>query len=425
METGGLGTITSDPRGRIFVDPVAYADPVEWQRIASELRHEAPVFRVEAEGFTPFWALTRHADVMSVSQQNDLFLNTRDSVLIPVEVMEHNRSMGVDLKTLIHMDGAEHAAYRKLTNDWFKPASLKRIQSTVDDLAAQFVDRLAAFPGQVDVATDIIMPFPLHVIMSILGIPEEDEPRMLKLTQEIFGAEDPEYSTNPEERDAALLATILEFGAYFDAVIKQRRSNPGQDLASVIANGMIDGDQIGDLETISYYVIVATAGHDTTAGSLSGGVEQLLRHPEQLEALRDQPELIPNAVEEIIRWSSPVRHFMRYATEDTEIRGTRIKAGDALLLSYLSANFDEDVFEEPMWFDVRRPNAKEQIAFGWGRHHCLGSQLARMELRSFLRELSNRIEVMEPNGDAQWSQSSFVGGIKHLPMRYRLREVSR
>jgi cytochrome P450 len=425
METGGLGTITSDPRGRIFVDPVAYADPVEWQRIASELRHEAPVLRVEAEGFTPFWALTRHADVMSVSQQNDLFLNTRDSVLIPVEVMEHNRSMGVDLKTLIHMDGAEHAAYRKLTNDWFKPASLKRIQSTIDDLAIRFVDRLAEFPGQVDVATDIIMPFPLRVIMSILGIPEEDEPRMLKLTQEIFGNEDPEYSTNPEERDAALLATILEFGAYFDAVIKQRRSNPGQDLASVIANGMIDGAQIGDLETISYYVIVATAGHDTTAGSLSGGVEQLLRHPEQLEALRDQPELIPNAVEEIIRWSSPVRHFMRYATEDTVIRGTPIKAGDALLLSYLSANFDEDVFEEPMWFDIRRPNAKEQIAFGWGRHHCLGSQLARMELRSFLRELSNRIEVMELNGDTQWSQSSFVGGIKHLPMRFRLREVSR
>lgn len=425
MEKGGLGTITSDPRGRIFVDPVTYADPVEWQRVASELRHEAPVLRVEAEGFTPFWALTRHADVMSVSQQNDLFLNTRDSVLIPTEVTEHNRAMGVDLKTLIHMDGAEHAAYRRLTNDWFKPASLKRIQSTIDELAARFVDRLAEFPGQVDVATDIIMPFPLRVIMSILGIPEEDEPRMLKLTQEIFGNEDPEYSTNPEERDAALLATILEFGAYFDAVIKERRANPGQDLASVIANGMIDGAQIGDLETISYYVIVATAGHDTTAGSLSGGVEQLLRHPDQLEALRDQPELIPNAVEETIRWSSPVRHFMRYATEDTEIRGTPIKAGDALLLSYLSANFDEDVFEEPMWFDVRRPNAKEHIAFGWGRHHCLGSQLARMELRSFLRELANRIEVMEPGGDAQWSQSSFVGGIKHLPMRYRLREVSR
>jgi cytochrome P450 len=425
MEKGGLGTITSDPRGRIFVDPVTYADPVEWQRVASELRHEAPVLRVEAEGFTPFWALTRHADVMSVSQQNDLFLNTRDSVLIPIEVTEHNRAMGVDLKTLIHMDGAEHAAYRRLTNDWFKPASLKRIQSTIDELAARFVDRLAEFPGQVDVATDIIMPFPLRVIMSILGIPEEDEPRMLKLTQEIFGNEDPEYSTNPEERDAALLATILEFGAYFDAVIKERRANPGQDLASVIANGMIDGAQIGDLETISYYVIVATAGHDTTAGSLSGGVEQLLRHPDQLEALRDQPELIPNAVEETIRWSSPVRHFMRYATEDTEIRGTPIRAGDALLLSYLSANFDEDVFEEPMWFDVRRPNAKEHIAFGWGRHHCLGSQLARMELRSFLRELANRIEVMEPGGDAQWSQSSFVGGIKHLPMRYRLREVSR
>jgi cytochrome P450 len=403
------------------VDPAAYANPVEWQQVASEIRREAPVFRVEAEGFPPFWAITRHADVMSISQQNDLFLNTMDSVLLPTEVMERNRARGVDLKTLIHMDGAEHMAYRKLTNDWFKPAALRSIQAMIDDLAARFVDRLANFPGAVDLATDIVMPFPLHVIMSTLGIPEEDEPRMLKLTQEIFGSEDPEYSTNPEERDAALMATFLEFGAYFDGIIKDRRANPGADLASVIANGVIDGQQIGDLETIGYYIIIATAGHDTTAGSVSGGVEQLLRHPDQLEALRDDPQLISNAVEEIIRWSSPVRHFLRYATVDTEIRGTSIAAGDGLLLSYLSANFDEDVFEEPMWFDVTRANAKDHIAFGWGRHHCLGSQLARMELRAFLREFSSRVEVMEIAGEPEWAQTTFVGGIKHLPVKYRLR----
>jgi cytochrome P450 len=415
------GTVTSDPRGRIFVDPAAYANPVEWQQVASEIRRESPVLRVEADGFPPFWAITRHADVMSISQQNDLFLNTMDSVLLPTEVMERNRARGVDLKTLIHMDGAEHMAYRKLTTDWFKPAALRSIQATIDELAARFVDRLANFPGSVDLATDIVMPFPLHVIMSTLGIPEEDEPRMLKLTQEIFGSEDPEYSTNPEERDAALMATLLEFGAYFDSLIKDRRAHPGADLASVIANGVINDQQIGDLETMGYYVIIATAGHDTTAGSVSGGVEQLLRHPDQLEALRDDPELIPNAVEEIIRWSSPVRHFLRYATVDTEIRGTPIAAGDGLLLSYLSANFDEDVFEEPMWFDVTRPNAKDHIAFGWGRHHCLGSQLARMELRAFLREFSSRVEVMEIAGEPAWAHTTFVGGIKHLPVTYRLR----
>jgi cytochrome P450 len=403
------------------VDPAAYANPAQWQRVASELRREAPVFRVEAEGFAPFWAITRHADVMNVSQQNDLFLNTLDSVLLPTDVIEHNRARGVELKTLIHMDGVEHLAYRKLTNDWFKPASLRAIQSTIDDLAARFVDRLSTYPGAVDFATDIVMPFPLHVIMSTLGIPEEDEPLMLKLTQEIFGSEDTEYSADPEQRDAALMATILEFGAYFDAIIKDRRANPGRDLASVIANGVVDGKQVGDLEAIGYYTIIATAGHDTTAGSLNGGVEQLLRNPDQLEALRDHPDLITNAVEEIIRWSTPVRHFLRHATADTEVHGTPIAAGDALLLSYFSANFDEDVFEEPFRFDITRPNAKDQIAFGWGRHHCLGSQLARMELRAFLREFTRRIEVMEISADAEWAQTTFVGGIKHLPVRYRLR----
>src|SRR6266851_5019005 len=414
-------TVRSDARGRIFVDPAEYGNPKQWQQVASELRREAPVVRVEAEGFVPFWAITRHADVMSISQQNEFFLNTMDSVLFPTEVMAKNRARGMEIKTLIHMDGAEHLGYRKLTNDWFKPASLRAMQSTIDDLAAQFVDRLANFSGEVDFAREIVMPFPLHVIMSTFGIPEEDEPLMLKLTQELFGTEDPEYSADPEARDAAMLATMMEFGAYFDTIIKDRRTNPSTDLASVIANGVIDGQQIGDLETMGYYLIIATAGHDTTAGSLNGGVEQLLRHPDQLEALRDQPDLITNAVEEIIRWSTPVRHIMRYATADTEVHGTPIAGGDALLLSYFSANFDEDVFEDPFRFDITRPNAKEQIAFGWGRHHCLGSQLARMELRAFLREFTRRVEVMEITSDAEWAQTTFVGGIKHLPVRYRLR----
>jgi cytochrome P450 len=379
------------------------------------------VLRVEAEGFAPFWAITRHPDVMKVSQHEETFLSTLEPVLVPTAVSEHNRSLGIELKTLVHMNGDEHNAYRKLTNDWFKPATLRKLQATVDDLAARFVDRLAQFGGTVDFATDITMPYPLHVIMSILGIPEEDEARMLKLTQEIFSPEDPEYSANPDEHDAAVMSAILDFGAYFDAIIKDRRTSPGTDLASVIANGTIEGQQIGDLEAIGYYVVIATAGHDTTAGSLNGGVEQLLRHPDQLEALRDQPDLITNAAEEIIRWSSPVRHFMRQASMDTSVGGTFIAAGDTLLLSYLSANYDEAVFADPTGFDITRPNAKDHIAFGWGRHHCLGSQLARMEVRAFLREFASRVEVMEITAEPERTQSSFMGGVKHLPVRYRLR----
>lgn len=407
--------------GRIFVDPSAYANPSEWQRQAAEIRRNSPVLRVEEEGFPPFWAITRHEDVMRVSQQADCFVPAADPVLLPAATADHNRALGIQLRTVVHMSGEEHAEYRRLTNDWFKPASLKSLQSTIDAIASRFVDRLAQFDGTVDLATEVAMPFPLHVIMKILGIPQEDEPLMLRLTQEMFAPEDPEYSANMEAHDAAIMAAMLDFGAYFEQIVKDRRANPGSDLASVIANGTIDGMPIGDLEAISYYVVIATAGHDTTAASLNGGLEQLLRHPDQIEKLRTSSDSIPNAVEETIRWSTPVRHFMRQAAHPAVIGDTSIEKGDLVLLSYLSANFDEEVFEDPMTFDTMRRNARENIAFGWGKHHCLGSQLARMELRAFLREFLNRVEDIEIAGEPDWASTSFIGGVKHLPVRYRLR----
>ncbi|MFN8034329.1 MAG: cytochrome P450 [Acidimicrobiia bacterium] len=409
----------NDPRGALFVDPRAYADMDDWHRRAAELRRDAPVLRVEADGFAPFFALTRHADVLDVSRHHDVWWNTQQSVLGTEESYAQMQAFGADVKTLVHMDGKEHDDYRALTADWFKPASANRMQGRIAELADHFIDRLGDFGGRCDFATDIAMPYTLHVIMSILGVPEEDEPLMLELTQGLFGAEDPEFGADrPDEK---VFEVLFRVAAYFNEVVTDRRANPTSDLATVIANGTVDGCPLGDLQMMSYFLIVATAGHDTTSTALSGGLEALLRRPDQLAALRDDPSLATNAVEEIIRWTAPVRHFLRQAQRDAEVRGQTIRQGERVLLSYPAANRDEDVFERAMEFDIARPDASNQLAFGFGVHYCIGSQFARRELRAFLPRLLERVEHLELDGEPEWMPVTFVGGVKHLPIRYRMR----
>jgi cytochrome P450 len=410
----------TDP-GRIFVDPEAYADLPRWHETAARLRREDPVHRVAVEGFDPFWAVTRHADIVAVERQPERFWNTTDSVLRVQGALERARAQGVDLKTLIHMDGAEHRAYRAITNDWFKPAELRRtLESAVRDLAARAVDRMAELGGACDFAADVALHYPLRVIMSVLGVPEADEPRMLQLTQQLFGAEDPDFGGGGD-RETVMTAVLMDFAMYFNRMTADRRAHPTTDIASTIANATIAGEPLGDLQTISYYTIIATAGHDTTSSSLAGGLDALLRHPDQLAALRDDPALIDNAVDEIIRWVTPVRHFMRHAQEDAVVGATRIARGDRLLLSYLSGNRDEDVFSQPFRFDVRRRNAADHVAFGIGVHFCLGAHLARMELREFLRQMLARVESIELAGETEYTGTTFVGGPKRVPIRYRMR----
>jgi cytochrome P450 len=412
-----------DVGSRIFVEPARYADLDGWHHEAARLRREDPVHRVEGDTFEPFWAVTKHADIFEIERQHDRFWNTKDAVFDPSGgAMEEIRAAGGDLKTLIHMDGAEHRAYRKVTQDWFKPANLRqRVEARIEELARTFVDRMLAHGGACDFVADIALYYPLHVIMSILGVPESDEPRMLQLTQRLFGAQDPDFGG--DDPGQALLAALLDFASYFNRMTADRRAHPTGDLATTIATGTIDGAPLEDLQTISYYVIVATAGHDTTSSSLAGGLEALLRHPDELRALQADLSLVDNAVEEMIRWVTPVRHFMRYAQEDYVLRGKRIRKGEGLLMSYLSGNRDEDVFTDPFRFDIRRPNAEDHVAFGLGVHFCLGAHLARLELRAFFRELLPRLETMELAAEPEYTASTFVGGPKRMPVRYRLRRA--
>lgn len=394
--------------------PSAFADDGSWHAAMRLLRREAPVHRVESEDFNPFWAITRHTDILEIERRPDLFTNDPRAVLQNKEADAFAQTdEGRLLRTLIHMDDPDHAAYRNLTKDWFQPRSLKRLDARLSELARRFIDRMRACGEECDFVREVAIGFPLHVIMSILGVPEEDEARMLKLTQELFGSEDPDMKRDDGENP---IVTLMEFAQYFAQLTAARRAEPGEDLASVIANGTIDGNPLGDVETFSYYVIVATAGHDTTSSSMAGGVHALAENPDELRRLQAGEVPLDHAVDEIIRWVTPVKHFMRTAQEEYELRGIRLAAGDAVLLSYPSGNRDEEVFAEPDRFDPsRHPNP--HLAFGFGAHYCLGAKLARMQILALLRELLPRVRSMDVAGEPALVESTFVSGLKRLPLR--------
>ena len=406
-----------DAAGRVFTDPLAYADEPRFHEACALLRREDPVHRVDVEGFYPFWALTRHAEVVRVEKDHEHFLNAPRPLLGPAEGDDFRRTNGDMIRTLIHMDEPDHKAYRAITADWFRPANLKKLDERMAELAKRYVDRMAELGGECDFVSDVAVHYPLYVILSILGLPESDFPRMLKLTRELFGASDPELRRGETQEE--MMQTLADFGMYFTALTEDRRATPTDDLASTIANARLDGEYVPPLEVIGYYIIIATAGHDTTSSTIAGGLHALLERPDQLQRLRDDPGLVPAAVEEMIRWVSPVKQFMRTATDDAEVGGRTIKAGESVLLSYASANRDEAVFDRAGEFDAGRdPN--RHVAFGFGIHYCLGAQLARMETRALYAELVPRLADIELAGDPAWIQTLFVGGLKRLPIRYKL-----
>jgi cytochrome P450 len=415
-------TISTDPRGLIFITPHMFADMAEWHRVAAEIRRDEPVMRVEAEGWPSFWAITTHADVFEVSRRSDVFWNTEKSAPGPDLQYDMLQAMGIELpRTLVHIHGEAHQQLRNVTNDWFKPAAVKRLQPAIDAIAEEYADLLVEMGGECDLAADLAVPFTLRVIMSIFGVPQSDERFMLELTQGLFGAADPEYMGDFSDPLASVQNSIRKFESYFDELTEARRAEPTDDLATVIANGLVDGAPMGDRERLWYYIIVATAGHDTTSFAFSGGMEQLLRHPDQLRALQADPSLSMNAAEEMIRWTSPVRSFFRWTMEDTEIGGVPIPEGDVVLTSYPSANRDETVFVDPDRFDITRPDAGKLLSFGLGMHYCLGAQVARREVRTLLEKVLARVDAIELAGEPEWTGAHFVSGVKHLPVRYTLR----
>jgi cytochrome P450 len=374
--------------------------------------------------------VSKHADILEISRQNELFHSgDRSTTFNTVEGDERVRRLTGGsphlLRTLVQMDAPDHPKYRLLTQSWFLPQNIRHLEDRIRQIAREHVRRMADLGGECDFARDIAVTYPLRVIMEVLGVPPEDEPRMLKLTQELFGASDPDLArSGAAARESAnplgdLQATIADFFMYFKRMTDDRKAGPRSDLASVIANGQIDGAPISDFEAMSYYVIVATAGHDTTSSSTAGAIWGLCQAPDEFAKLKADPTLIPGLVDESIRWVTPVKHFMRTATQPYELRGRHIAAGDWLWLAYPSGNRDEEVFEAPNSFRIDR-NPNRHLAFGYGAHLCLGQHLAKMEMRILWEELMPKLASLELAGEPRLASASFVGGPKRLPIRYRM-----
>ncbi len=413
------------------IDPVAYA---EWDGLLDKfdvLRRDMPVARIEnGDLHDPFWLVTGYDDVMRISKDNATFLNNPRGVVFGFREGEELVKAVTGgsphlVNSLVALDAPIHPKYRRLTQEWFMPKNLKQLEAEIGALAKATVDRLVEAGTEADFVPLVSSPYPLHVIMQILGVPEADEQRMLFLTQQMFGGQDEDLNKTgmanmtAEQITQLVVGAVADFEAYFAKLTEEKRANPTDDVASVIANAKVDGEHLSDRDMAGYYIIVASAGHDTTSASTAGAMMALAQDPEQFARLKADRDLLPGIVEEAIRWTSPVQHFMRTAAEDVEIGGASVKKGDWLMINYVAANHDDRVFENPRKFDAARsPN--RHLAFGAGAHQCLGLHMARMEMKILFNELLDRIETVELAGEPKRAKSSFVGGLKTLPLKYTL-----
>lgn len=410
-----------------IVDPNAYANGDAVHNAFQKIRATWPLAKAQPDGFDPFWVVSRHADIMTIERQNDIFHNgDRSTFVAPreAEQMVRNVSGGEPnlIRSLVSVDGQEHRDLRAIVFPHVTPKAIRSWEESIRGIAREFVDHMLKFGGQCDFARDVAFLYPLRVIMTVLGVPPEDEPFMLRLTQELFSNADPEF--NRLGKDAtmqdglqALLAVAQQLEAYFSEVTKKYRAHPTAHVNSLIANAKINGEYLNYRQMMGYYIIAATAGHDTTSNTTAAAMWALAERPDTLAKIRKDPALVNALVEESIRWAVPVKHFMRTATSDTEVAGQKISKDDWLMLCYQSATRDETVFDKPFEFRLDRAGA-QQIAFGYGAHVCLGQHLARMEMRILWEELLPRLKSVELAGKPENTISNFVCGPKRVPIRF-------
>jgi len=367
-----------------------------------------PVHRCEPAGYEPFWAITKHADICEISKNPDRFLSARGIVVLNDDQVKIRASgEGISaMRTIIEMDPPEHRKLRKVASPSFTPRAMKALSEAVQTSSRNIVDKLAGKTGEgeCDFATDVAAAHPLRILSTILGVPRDMEPEILRLTNELFGAEDPDLKREGDDPQKVAMELGLELFNLFNGVIEDRRAHPKDDLATVLATAKIDGEPMGPMETVGYFLITFTAGHDTTKNALAGGMQAFLEYPKELEKLKRNPDLLKPAVEEIVRWTTPVNYMKRTAACDLDLHGQKIREGDNLAL-----------FE----FHVDRwPNP--HLGFGIGEHFCIGSHLARQSQHAMWSELSRRLEFVELAGEPEQIHSNFVVGLKRLPIRYRI-----
>ncbi|MGQ0623859.1 MAG: cytochrome P450 [Sporichthyaceae bacterium] len=417
-----------DDIARAAVLPESYKDEKNITYPAfTWLRKNNPLGVAEISGFDPIVLVTRLDDMITIERQPEIFAN------LPANPILNDQASDAFIRSLTggsirsidvvpFMDPPEHTEIRRLINPWFRPGNVKRFEEQVRELAKREVDALFARGQELDFAKDFGLLYPLRVIMTLFGLPPEDEPIIMGLTQEFFGANDPEEQRDeiqmtPDAAGRAWVAAITSFNEYFHQHTVARRANPTEDLLSVGANSRFDGELIDEKYCNGQYIAIATAGHDTTSATLVGAMLALIENPDQLKGVQNDMSLVDRLVEESIRYVSPVKHFMRNATQDVEVSGRQFHAGDRFMLNFPSANRDESKFGENSHdFDLTVERGKH-AGFGFGPHQCQGMVIARLEMKILFQELLPRLAGIELAGTPKYTQTNFVGGLKSLPVR--------
>lgn len=410
--------MTDTTTGKQLLEPSGYGANGPPHELFRQLRAESPVHWCEMSKFESFWAITRQEHIRYISSHPELFINAKG---ITPEPVESSREAAEAFRVVIGTDGTEHRDLRKVAMPSLTPRALATVEASMRNSAKRLVDELAKHggEGETDLAMGMAVQHPLRVLCKALGVPEAQEETIRDLSNRLFAADDVELGTGATPEDMKRVGQ--DFIELFLPIIADRRANPTDDLASVIANGKIRGEPLGPVETLGYYLITFSAGHDTTKNALAGGFRALIEHPEEFNKAQHDPSLSAGCVEEIVRWTTPVNYMKRTATQDVELNGQTIRKGEAAMMFYASANRDESIFEDPYTFSIERtPN--RHLGFGYGEHFCMGAHFARRSQRAIIEELARRVEHWEIIGEPEWISSSFVVGLKHLPVRYRIRQ---
>ena len=387
------------------------------------LRRQKPVYWYEGPHAKPFWAITKHADIVQIAKQPLLFTNRPRIVIFADQQGGYGEPEEPPFQHLLTMDPPQHGEYRSIMSRRFTPRAVNELRPKIERITRDVCDSLVD-RNEGDFVADVAKKIPLEVIAELLGCPRQDWEQLFHWSNEIIGAGDPEFRREGENPQQTSERARIELFQYFAVLMSDRQKNPTDDVSSIVANAKLPtGQAMPPMEMLGYYFLLVLAGNETTRNATSGGLQAFIDNPAQFARLKSDPTLIKPAVEEIVRWVTPVIHFARTATADTEIRGQKIRQGEAVCLFYPSANRDEEIFDRPFEFDIGR-NPNPHIAFGIGEHFCLGANLARLELEVIFAELARRLEFAEPTAPLERLRSSFVGGIKHMPIRFKMNPAS-
>jgi cholest-4-en-3-one 26-monooxygenase len=384
--------------------------PHEW---FTYLRANHPIFKHPEPDGPGFWVVTKYDDVVAVGRDGATFSSDgkRGGVVVLEETQMNDFEQGGNL--MLTMDAPEHTRYRKLVNRGFTPRQMRMLEPHIRELTAQIIDDVIE-QGGCDYVVDVAAEVPLQVIAEMLGVPQEDRHKLFEWSNRMIGSEDPEYIVSEEE----VMNAQVEMFMYANELAAARRAEPRDDIISALLTAEVDGDKLSEMDFNLFFLLIAVAGNETTRNSISHGIKAFCDFPEQYQLLVEDPTRAQSATDEIVRWASPVMYFRRNVTKDTVLHGQQLKEGDKISMWYISANRDEDVFDRPFEFDIlRSPN--EHVGFGGGGpHHCLGMNLARMEIYVLLEEMAKRMPTIERTGDAEPLRSNFIAGIKHMPVKF-------